>query len=66
MTSREYQNKLIFEKGESQGRSQGISQGLSQGEFSMALKIKEALGIDEAVRISGFSKEDLLNGKLTK
>ena len=47
--------------------SSGIyEKGLEQGEFGMALKIMESLGIDEAVRISGFSREDLERGELIK
>lgn len=50
LTSRQYQDKLIRD----------------QGAFSMALKFMDALGVDEAVRISGFSKEELLSGELGK
>ncbi|WP_292879149.1 hypothetical protein [Methanobrevibacter sp.] len=36
-----------------------MEQGLEQGEFNMALKIKRFWGIDEAVRLSNFSKKEL-------
>ena len=63
-------NSGILEYGIEQGRKFGIEQcieqEIEQGEFNMALKLKEYLGIDEAVRISGFSKEELESGKLIK
>ena len=48
MTAREYQNQLLIE----------------QGKLDLALDIKEKFGIDEAVRLTGFSKEELENEKL--
>lgn len=62
MTAREYQDKLLIE----QGIEQGIERGFDKGKFEMALKFMDELGIDEAVRISGFSKEELINGRLSK
>ena len=55
----------IYEKGFNQGFKQGFKQGL-ENEFAMALRIMESFGIDEAVRISRFSKEDLERGELLK
>ena len=55
-----------FSKGELSGFSKGESSGFSKGELNVASKIKEAYGIDEAVRISGLSRdsiENYLNGK---
>ena len=56
-------SKGIFEYGLDQGLKRGMEKGLEQGvkrgEFGMAIKIKNYLGIDEAVRISGFSREEL-------
>ena len=43
-----------------------IKQGIEQGKFEMALKIMETDGIEEAVFLSGFSKEELENGKLNE
>ena len=51
----------FYNMGYSKGLSEGESNGFSNGELSMALKIKEALGIDEAVRISGLSKDTIEN-----
>ena len=48
MTAREYQNQLLIE----------------QGKLDLALDIKEKFGIDEAVRLTGFSIEELENEKL--
>ena len=48
MTAREYQNQLLIE----------------QGKLDLALDLKEKFGIDEAVRLTGFSKEELENEKL--
>ena len=56
----------IFEQGLEQGLEQGKEQGIEKGEFAMALKFKESLGIDDAVRISGFSREELESGELIR
>ena len=55
-------NSGIFE----QGIEIGLEQGREEGEFKMALKVKDSLGVDEAVKISGFSKDELESGKLNK
>ncbi len=52
MTAREYQDQLLIE------------QGIDLGKLDLALDIKEKIGIDEAVRLTGFSKEELENEKL--
>ena len=52
MTAREYQDQLLIE------------QGIARGKLYLALVIKEKFGIDEAVRLTGFSKEELENKKL--
>ena len=61
-------NSGIFEQGIEigleQGREEGLEQGREEGEFKMALKVKDSLGVDEAVKISGFSKNELESGKL--
>ena len=48
MSAMEYQKQLIFE----------------QGKFEVALKIKEVDGIEKAIAMSGFSREELESGKL--
>ena len=54
MTAMEFQRQAL------------IKQCIEQGKFEMALKIMETDGIEEAVFISGFSKEELENGKLNE
>lgn len=56
----------VFEQGLEEGLEKGLKKGREEGEFNMALQIKESLGVDEAARISGFSKEELENEKLNK
>jgi hypothetical protein len=56
VTAMEHQNNLLIK--------QGIEQGIEQGNFQMALKVKREFGIDKAVEMSGFSKEELENEKL--
>ena len=56
----------IYEKGFIEGFKYGFKQGLQRGKFGMALRIMESYGIDEAVRISRFSREDLERGELIK
>lgn len=53
---KEYQDKLLIEK--------GFKLGFELGRFEMALKVLDELGIDEAVRITGFSKEELETRKM--
>ncbi len=60
MTAMEFQNQALI----NQGINQGISQGISQGKFEIALKIMEKHGIEEAVLLSGFSREELESGKM--
>lgn len=48
MTAREFQDQLLIE----------------QGRFLMALRIMDEEGIDKAVKISGFSREELENRKM--
>ena len=56
----------VYEKVMSSGiYEKGFKQGL-ENEFAMALRIMESFGIDEAVRISRFSREDLERGELIK
>jgi hypothetical protein len=50
VTAIEYQNNLL----------------IKQGIFQMALKVKREFGIDKAVEMSGFSKEELENERLNQ
>ena len=56
--------KQGFDQGVVQGFDQGVVQGFDQGKFEMALEIKEKHGIEEAVLLSGFSREELERGKM--
>ena len=56
MTAWDFQNQLLID--------QGIEQGIERGRFEMALEIKRVMGIEKAIAISGFSKEELENEKL--
>lgn len=51
-TAMDFQNQLLIE------------QGIEQGRFDMALEIKRAEGIEKAIAMSGFSREELENEKL--
>ena len=55
-----------IEQGKELGLEQGREEGLEQGKFDMALKIKKMIGLDEATRISGFTKEELKNEILNR
>ena len=56
MTAMEFQHQSLIK--------QGFDQGVDQGRFEMALVIKEKRGIEEAVLLSGFSREELERGKM--
>ena len=61
-------NSGIYEEGFKQGFELGLKeryrQGYIKGKFSFALKVKEVHGIDEAVKFSGFSREELENERI--
>ena len=50
MTARQYQDQLLIE----------------QGKFDLALDIKHKFGIDEAIRLTGFSRQELEKEELNK
>lgn len=55
----------IYEKVMSSGIfEKGLDQGLEEGKFEFALKYKRLHGIDEAVKFSGFSREELENERI--
>ena len=66
MSADEIYEKVMSSGVFEQGLEEGLKKGREEGEFNMALQIKESLGVDEAARISGFSKEELENEKLNK
>ncbi len=56
MTAMEFQRQALI--------NQSFEQGIEQGKFELALEIKETDGIDKAVLLSGFSREELERGKM--
>lgn len=47
-----------------QYRQRLFEQGYRQGAFELALKIKDDLGLEKAIEISGFSREELESEQL--
>ena len=64
MTARDFQDQLLIAQGFIQGYVIGIIMGFVQFEFEMALEIMRDEGIEKAAAISGFSKEELVDGIL--
>lgn len=52
ITAMEFQRKLMEEK--------IYNKGMREGRLAMAREFVDAVGIDEMVKLSGFSKEELL------
>ena len=65
-TARQFVEERIFNEGKAEGLSEGRAEGLSEGQLLMAIKLAGKLGVDVIVDASGFSREELLNGKLSK
>ena len=64
MTARDFQDQLLIAQGFIKGYVIGIIMGFVQFEFEMALEIMMDEGIEKAIAISGFSKEELEDGIL--
>ena len=45
----------------SSGKAEGWAEGIEIGKLEMTVRFKEEFGIDEAVKISGFSREEIEN-----
>ena len=43
-----------------------FNEGKAEGQLLMAIKLVDKFGVDVIVDASGFSREELLNGKLSK
>ena len=56
--------KQGIKQGIKQGLNQGIKQGQKEGEIKLARKIAETIGIEETTKITGISKEEILNKKI--
>lgn len=55
MTAMEYQYQKIRQEGIREGRDKGII----DGKFELAIKIKHDLGIEKALELTNFTKEEL-------
>ncbi len=61
--------KIGMEKGKEIGREEGIEkgikEGIKEGRFNLAIELKNTLGIDKAIELSGFTRKELENEKLS-
>ena len=51
--------------GMEKGREEGIEKGIKEGRFNLAIELKNTLGIDKAIELSGFTRKELENETLT-
>ena len=57
--------KIGMKKGREIGREEGIEKGIKEGRFNLAIELKNTLGIDKAIELSGFTRKELENETLT-
>ena len=57
--------KIGMKKGREIGREEGIEKGIKEGRFNLAIELKNTLGIDKAIELSGFTRKELENEKLS-
>ena len=57
--------EIGMEKGKEIGREEGIEKGIKEGRFNLAIELKNTLGIDKAIELSGFTRKELENETLT-
>ena len=57
-TAKQFQDQKLID--------QGIIQGRAQGAFEIALNVKNTLGIENALKICDFTREELENEKLNQ
>ena len=48
-----------------QGIKIGMKKGIEEGRFNLAIELKNTLGIDKAIELSGFTRKELENETLT-
>ena len=53
------------EEGIEKGIKEGIEKGIKEGRFNLAIELKNTLGIDKAIELSGFTRKELENETLT-
>ena len=52
-----------IEIGMEKGREIGMKKGIEEGRFNLAIELKNTLGIDKAIELSGFTRKELENEK---
>ena len=58
-------NSGILEQGIEIGMKKGREEGREEGRFNLAIELKNTLGIDKAIELSGFTRKELENETLT-
>ena len=58
-------NSGILEQGIEIGMKKGKKEGREEGRFNLAIELKNTLGIDKAIELSGFTRKELENETLT-
>ena len=58
-------NSGILEQGIEIGMEKGREIGREIGRFNLAIELKNTLGIDKAIELSGFTRKELENETLT-
>ena len=58
-------NSGILEQGIEIGMEKGREKGREIGRFNLAIELKNTLGIDKAIELSGFTRKELENETLT-
>ena len=54
-------NSGILEQGIEIGMEKGREEGIEEGRFNLAIELKNTLGIDKAIELSGFTRKELEN-----
>ena len=54
-----------IEIGMKKGKKEGREEGREEGRFNLAIELKNTLGIDKAIELSGFTRKELENEKLS-
>ena len=58
-------NSGILEQGIEIGMKKGKKEGREEGRLNLAIELKNTLGIDKAIELSGFTRKELENEKLS-
>ena len=58
-------NSGILEQGIKIGMEKGKEIGREEGRLNLAIELKNTLGIDKAIELSGFTRKELENETLT-